>query len=168
MADRPVSILFLCTGNSARSVIAERLMADMGKGQFAAFSAGSKPTGQPNPLALEVLAKHGNNIDGVRSKSWDEFSGADAPPIDIVITVCDSAASEACPIWPGHPMSAHWGVEDPASVEGTSQDKQRAFEKTYAQMKQRIEKLLALDYQSRDASFHQKLRQIGMIESTNV
>ena len=161
---QPICILFLCTGNSARSVIAERLMADMGKGDFASYSAGSQPTGKPNPFAIEVLDKNGISTDGVRSKSWDEFSGAGAPTIDIVITVCDSAASEACPIWPGHPMSAHWGVADPAAVEGSDEDKRAAFTKTFKQMTSRIEALLALDYSNRDAAFHEALRAIGRME----
>lgn len=168
MTDRPIGILFLCTGNSARSIIAEKLMADLGGEEFAVFSAGSQPTGAPNAFALEVLRKNGNSVEGVRSKSWNEFLDADATPIDIVITVCDSAASEACPIWPGHPMQAHWGVEDPAAVDGDDEDKRVAFAKTYAQMKLRIMGLLALDYHVRDASFQRALSQIGQMENANV
>jgi len=168
MADQPIGILFLCTGNSARSVIAERLMAELGGKEFLAYSAGSQPTGKPNPFAIEVLASNGIDISGVRSKSWDDFTGANAPAIDIVITVCDSAASETCPVWPGHPMTAHWGVADPAAIEGDDEKKRMAFATTYSQMLARISALLRLDYTNRDEEFRQALRDIGKMETADV
>ena len=115
------NVLFLCTGNSARSILAESILTRDGSGQFRSFSAGSFPKGEVHPMALQVLRERGYPADGFRSKSWDEFAGADAEPIDFVLTVCDNAAGEVCPIWPGKPMTAHWGIEDPAAVEGSGQ-----------------------------------------------
>lgn len=137
-------VLFLCTGNSARSILAEALLAHHGGERFISSSAGSQPKGVPHPVALETLERHGLPSTGYRSKSWNEFGGADATPVNIVITVCDSAAAETCPIWPGHPASVHWGIPDPAAVT-TSIDAQReAFEATYQTLDARIRKLVAL------------------------
>lgn len=140
----PFNILVLCTGNSARSLIAETLIRDLGVSVcLVAFSAGSKPKGVPHPMALKVLSEAGHEVSGLRSKSWDEFGGDDAPAMDLVITVCGNARDEVCPIWPGHPLQVHWGLEDPAAVEGDGQ--KAAFETTYRDMKARVEKLVALD-----------------------
>ena len=136
--------LFLCTGNSARSVLAEGTLNDLGRGRFRAFSAGSHPGGIVNPFALELLNQRGHSTEGMRSKSWDEFASAGAPKMNFIITVCDNAAGETCPLWPGHPANAHWGVEDPAAVEGSDADKRAAFATAYAILRRRIELLLAL------------------------
>lgn len=144
MGNQPKQVLFLCTGNSARSVLSEALLNDKGQGRFKAYSAGSKPTGAVNPLTLRLLADKGYDTGFARSKSWDEFAGPNAMPSDFVITVCDSAAGETCPIWPGHPMSAHWGVPDPAAVEGDEATRMSAFEAAYAQLERRVEAFLAL------------------------
>jgi arsenate reductase len=131
-------VLFLCTGNSARSILGEALVNHWGKGRFRGFSAGSHPRGAVHPLALEVLRQYRMPIDGLRSKSWDEFAQPGAPPLHFVFTVCDRAASEVCPVWPGQPMTAHWGLEDPAAVEGTDDTKTRAFQKTFRELDARI------------------------------
>ena len=144
MQDKLLNVLFLCTGNTARSVLAEGILARDGKDRFRAFSAGSQPKGQVNPFALKVLAAHDYPVDGFRSKSWDEFAVEGAPVMDFVFTVCDSAAGEACPVWPGQPITAHWGIEDPAAVEGSDLDKERAFETAFRYMKNRISAFLAL------------------------
>ena len=136
------NILVLCTGNSARSILAECLFNELGKGRLRAYSAGSQPKGQPHPAALGLLAQHGIDTTIVRSKSWDEFVLPDAPAMDIVITVCDFAAGESCPIWPGAPVKAHWGIADPAAIEGEGQ--KAAFETAYDQLHQRIGRLLEL------------------------
>lgn len=162
-----ISVLFLCTGNSARSILAEYLLKTLAEGRVLSFSAGSQPTGKPNPFALETLALHNIDAHDARSKSWDEFTRTDAPQIDIVITVCDSAASEACPVWPGHPLTAHWGVEDPAAIVGTDDEKRLAFARTFKQMQRRIEALLALDLATRDVDFLKKLRAIGQIDDVD-
>lgn len=143
---QPLKVLFLCTHNSARSILAEALLNDMGAGRFKAYSAGSSPRDnqQPNPLGLQVLQKAGISTEGLRSKSWDEFATPDAPQMDLIITVCDNAAGEVCPIWPGQPMSAHWGVPDPSAVEGSENEVERAFRDTALILKRRIELLLAL------------------------
>jgi arsenate reductase len=137
-----MNVLFLCTGNSARSILAEALMNDLGRDRFQAFSAGSFPKGAVHPLALETLAKHGLPATGLRSKSWDEFAGAAAPKMDFIFTVCDNAAKEACPVWPGHPATDHWSLADPAAVEGTLEEQRRAFETTYRELERRIQALL--------------------------
>lgn len=141
---RPLNVLFLCTGNSARSILAEAYLNAKGAGQFKAFSAGSHPGGQVNPFALELLRKHRIPAEGLRSKSWDEFAAPGAPHMDFVFTVCDDAAGEACPLWPGQPMSAHWGVDDPARVQGTDDAKRAAFARAFAVLSARINLLLAL------------------------
>ncbi|MHB1102909.1 MAG: arsenate reductase ArsC [Devosia sp.] len=144
MSDRIYNVLFLCTGNTARSILAESILQEDGKGRFHAFSAGSQPKGKVNPLALEVLKDAGYPTKGFRSKSWDEFAVPGAPKMDFVFTVCDRAANETCPIWPGQPMTAHWGIEDPAAVEGTEFQKRVAFEQAFRFMKTRISLFLAL------------------------
>ena len=142
--DRPYSILFLCTGNSARSILAETIVNQMGAGRFKAYSAGSFPAGRVNPHAIRLLESLGVQTAGLRSKSWDEFSGADAPTLDFVITVCDNAAGEVCPIWLGHSLQVHWGLPDPASVEGSEDDKLKAFKTTYAALSERLEAFMTL------------------------
>ena len=138
MTERTYNVLFLCTGNSARSIIAEVLLNRIGAGRFHAFSAGSQPRGEVNPLTLKTLRELGEKIDGLRSKSWDEFSTPNAPQLDFIFTVCANAASEQCPVWPGHPTTAHWGVDDPAAVEGTEEERLRAFRDVYDVLQNRI------------------------------
>lgn len=138
------NVLILCTGNSARSVLGESLINELGKGRFRAFSAGSKPTGTPNPFAVELLASKGFDTSYIRSKSWDEFAAPDAPVMDYVITVCSSAAGETCPFWPGAPVSAHWGIPDPAGAGETDAENRAAFAIAFARMKARVEAFLAL------------------------
>lgn len=136
------NVLFLCTGNSARSILAEALLNRAGEGRFHAFSAGSQPKGTPHPAALDLLRQRGFQPDSLRSKSWQEFTAPDAPEMDYIITVCSNAAGDACPIWPGRPTTAHWGIDDPAAVNGPGQGV--AFERAYAELEERIEKLLAI------------------------
>ena len=156
------NVLFICTGNSARSILAEGLLNQLGGGRFKAYSAGSHPNGRVNPFALSTLRRLHVPADGYRSKNWDEFAQAGAPALDFVFTVCDSAAGEVCPVWPGQPMTAHWGVPDPAAVEGGDEDKARAFMDTAVILKRRIELMLALPIQTLDAmSVRRELRQIG-------
>ena len=142
----PLNVLFLCTHNSARSILAEALLNDMGAGRFKAYSAGSSPRDnqQPNPLGLQVLQKAGISTEGLRSKNWDEFATPDAPQMDLIITVCDNAAGEVCPIWPGHPATAHWGYADPSEGDGTDEQKLEAFRQTLHAMKRRLELLVSL------------------------
>ena len=157
---RPYNVLFLCTGNSARSILAEALLNREGEGRFRAFSAGSFPKGQVHPMALELLGEIGFQTDGFRSKSWDEFAGPGAPELDFIFTVCDDAAGETCPIWPGHPMTAHWGIEDPARMEGEGQ--REAFVRALHFLHNRIALFLALPIESIDKmSLQAKLREIG-------
>jgi protein-tyrosine-phosphatase len=132
------NVLFLCTGNSARSILAEAFLNSVGRGRLRGFSAGSHPTGKVNPFALELLEKNGISTAGLRSKSWDEFAKAGAPKMDFVFTVCDGAAGEMCPVWPGHPVKAHWGVPDPAAVQGSEEDKRKAFLDAFTQLSERI------------------------------
>ena len=161
MKDR-YNILFLCTGNSARSILAEALANHMSAGRLNAFSAGSQPAGQVQPLAIEILKRSGISTEGLRSKSWDEFSDNDAPVMDIVITVCGRAAGETCPVWPGHPITAHWGIDDPAAVEGSEDERRRAFELAMTAMQQRISLLLSLKPEALDAlTLQTKIREIG-------
>ncbi|WP_314441368.1 arsenate reductase ArsC [Massilia timonae] len=138
MEDKIYNVLFLCTGNSSRSIMAEALLNTMGKGRFRGYSAGSHPTGAVNPFALEQIRGTGYALTQMRSKSWDEFSQSDAPHMDFVFTVCDNAAGEVCPVWPGHPISAHWGFEDPAAATGTDEQRRAAFNKVYRQILTRM------------------------------
>jgi len=162
MTDRVYNVLFLCTGNSARSILAESILTQEGAGRFRAFSAGSRPKGQVNPFALKTLAAHGYPTEGLRSKSWEEFAGPDAPKMDFVLTVCDGAAGESCPVWPGHPMTAHWGIEDPAAVEGPDLRKAAAFVTALRHLRTRIAILTALPLKSLDApTLGARLREIG-------
>ena len=162
MTARTHNVLFLCTGNSARSILAEALLNHLGKGRFTAHSAGSFPTGKVNPFSLETLRGFGLPTEGYRSKSWDEFASPGAPPIDFIFTVCDNAAGEACPIWPGKPVTAHWGVPDPAAVEGTDAEKRAAFRDAAATLRRRIELFLALPIEKLDAqSVRSRLQDIG-------
>lgn len=162
-AEKSYNVLVLCTGNSARSILGEVLFNYLGKGKFRAYSAGSKPTGQPNPFALALLQQRGHSIDGLRSKSWDEFAAPGAPEIDFIFTVCDNAAGETCPIWPGHPATAHWGLPDPAHVEG-DEAKRTAFIKTYEQLARRIQLFMHLPIDVLDKSaLKEKLAEIGSV-----
>ena len=138
MADKTFNVLILCTGNSARSIMAEALLNTMGRGLFRAYSAGSHPGGVVNPLAIEQIAATGYPLENLRSKSWDEFADPGAPTMDFVITVCDDAAGETCPVWPGHPLTAHWGFEDPAAATGTIDERRRVFAKVYRQIMNRV------------------------------
>jgi arsenate reductase (thioredoxin) len=164
MAGRTYNVLFLCTGNSARSILAEAVLNNLGQGRFRAYSAGSHPAGRVNPYALELLQKHRLPVDGLRSKSWDEFAQPGAPPLDFVFTVCDSAAGEVCPIWPGQPITAHWGVEDPAAVEGSDEAKRRAFLNAFQILGNRIRIFASLRLESLDRlALDAKLREIGKL-----
>lgn len=136
--ERPYNVLFLCTGNSARSILAEATLNALGRERFKAYSAGSHPTGKVNPFAVELLQKNRLPTEGLRSKSWDEFARPGAPALDFVFTVCDNAAGEVCPVWPGQPMTAHWGVADPAAVEGSDEAKRKAFFTAYSQLQHRL------------------------------
>lgn len=162
------NVLILCTGNSARSVLAEATLNDLGHGQFHAFSAGSQPSGRVNPFALELLTARGHPVAGLRSKSWDQFAAGSAregvPVMDFIITVCGNAAGETCPIWPGHPVSAHWGVDDPAAVQGSDEDKRAAFLTAYTILRRRVERLLALPLDTLDApAIAAHLQDIGRV-----
>ncbi len=162
-----LNVLFLCTGNSARSILAEAYLNSAGRGRFKAYSAGSHPTGKVNAFALDLLAKGGIDASGYRSKSWDEFAQPDAPKLDFVFTVCDNAAGEVCPVWPGQPISAHWGVQDPATVTGTDDEKRAAFRKAFTELSTRIDLLLALPIRKLDRLvLKQKLDEIGKTGTT--
>ncbi len=158
------NVLVLCTGNSARSILGEALINHLGTPRFQAYSAGSHPKGEVHPSALDVMARSGLRVGGFSSKSWDAFAGSDAPPIDIVITVCDNAAGEVCPVFPGRQIRAHWGIADPASAE-TPEEIKTAFDKAYAEMKARVEAFCALDIGAMDAAeLQQALNAIGTME----
>ena len=158
------NVLFLCTGNSARSIIAEVVLNAIGAGKFKAFSAGSYPKGQVNPFAVEMLQKNRLPTEGLRSKSWDEFAAPGAPELDFVFTVCDQAAGEVCPVWPGQPMTAHWGIEDPAAVEGSDDAKRKAFFKTYNQLQRRLSILVSLPLDRLDRlTLKARLEEIGKL-----
>ena len=166
MSERVFNVLFLCTGNSARSILAEAILNHAGKGRFRAFSAGSHPGGKVNPFALELLAKQGLAVAEPRSKSWDEFAIAGAPHLDFVFTVCDNAAGEVCPVWPGQPMTAHWGIEDPAAAEGSDEDKRRAFSKAFTEMNRRISLFTSLPLAKLDAmAIKRELDKIGRMNT---
>lgn len=156
------NVLFLCTGNSARSILAEVVLRQLGRGRFQAFSAGSHPTGVVNPLALEVLRRNHFPTDGLRSKSWDEFAVPGAPPLHFVFTVCDKAAGESCPVWPGQPITAHWGVEDPAAITGANEVRDAAFRTGLRVLTRRIELFLNLPLEKLDRlALREKLQEIG-------
>jgi arsenate reductase (thioredoxin) len=161
-SESPFNVLFLCTGNSARSILAEVMMNAMGAPRFKAYSAGSQPNGRVNPFAIELLQKNRLPVDGLRSKSWDEFAAPGAPGLDFVFTVCDNAAGEVCPLWPGQPITAHWGVEDPAAVDGSDEDKRKAFFHAYNRLRNRIQLFLSLPLAKLDrVALTQRLKEIG-------
>jgi arsenate reductase len=165
-ADHIYNVLFLCTGNSARSILAESLLNTLGRGRFSAFSAGSFPKGQVHPTAIDLLQRMNLPTENLRSKSWDEFAAPSAPPIDLIFTVCDNAAGEICPIWPGKPMTAHWGIADPAAVEGDDVDKAFAFRKAFRELENRIKLLTSLPIASLDRmALQARLREIGKTDS---
>jgi len=162
MDSSPLNVLFLCTGNSARSIMAETILNALGKGRFKAYSAGSHPTGRVSPLAIELLQANRLPVEGLRSKSWDEFAQADAPFLHFVFTVCDQAAAEMCPVWPGQPMSAHWGVPDPAAVTGSDEVKRKAFFAAYSALNRRISIFVSLPLAKLDRmALQKKLNEIG-------
>ncbi len=164
MSRQTFSVLFLCTGNSARSILAEVLLNTMGTGRFKAYSAGSRPSGKVNPLALDLLAKNRLPMEGLRSKSWDEFALPGAPKMDFVFTVCDSAAGEACPVWPGQPMTAHWGIDDPAPVQGSEEAKRKAFFRAFSELQNRLLIFTSLPLQRLGRHLLQKrLDEIGLM-----
>jgi arsenate reductase len=167
MTDGIYNVLFLCTGNSARSIIGEAILNKTGAGKFRAYSAGSQPRGQVNPYTIRLLDELGYDTTGLRSKSWDEFARAGAPTFDFVFTVCDDAASEACPVWPGQPMTAHWGIPDPAEAQGTEAEIALAFRQAYRLLNQRIGAFTALPLRSLDQlSLKNRLREIGKMEGS--
>ena len=165
----PYNVLFLCTGNSARSIMAEALLNHLGRGRFRAFSTGSHPTGRVHPMALATLERNHLPTTGARSKDWDEFATADAPPMQFVFTVCDRAAQETCPLWPGQPMTAHWGVADPAAVEGSDEEKLRAFKKAFRELDGRIKIFTSLRIELLDRlSLQKQLDAIGRIDEAQL
>jgi len=162
MSEEVFNILVLCTGNSARSIMAEALINTMGKGRFKAYSAGSHPSGKVNPYAVEKARQVGYPTEGLRSKSWDEFAAPGAPQMDFIVTVCDNAAGEMCPVWPGQPISAHWGFEDPAAVEGTDAEKQHAFDTVFRQIMARVRIFVNLPFATLDhATIKREMQAIG-------
>lgn len=166
MAGRIYTVLFLCTGNTARSIMAEVLLNTMGRGRFKAYSAGSHPKGEVHPLTLELLAKNRMSTAEVRSKDWTEFAQPGAPPLDFVFTVCDNAAGEVCPVWPGQPMTAHWGIPDPAAVEGTDDERRKAFFTAYNQLTNRLSIFVNLPLTNLDRlSLQGRLDEIGRVGS---
>jgi arsenate reductase len=159
-----MNVLFLCTGNSARSIMAEAYLNAAGKGRFVAYSAGSRPTGQVNPYALELLRKNRIDVSNMRSKSWDEFTRPGAPQFDFVFTVCGQAAGEVCPVWPGQPMRAHWGIEDPAAAKGSDEQKRKAFFRAYTELTTRISLFLNLPMEKLDRlALQKRLDEIGKV-----
>ncbi|MHA6732430.1 arsenate reductase ArsC [Devosia sp. A369] len=167
MTDRVYNVLFLCTGNSARSILAEAVMNHVGQGRFNAYSAGSTPKGDLHPLTLEALHKVGISTEGLRSKPWDEFAIPGAPKMDFVFTVCDNPAGEACPVWPGQPMTAHWGIADPAAVDGPAFKQQAAFDEALRFMRNRIAAFMSLPLASIDRmALTSKLQGIGSMDGT--
>ncbi len=168
MTDRIFNVLFLCTGNSARSILAESILNKDGEGRFRAFSAGSQPKGAVNPFALKVLKSFDYPSEGFRSKGWEEFVGPDAPVMDFVFTVCDNAAGETCPVWPGQPMTAHWGIEDPAAVDGPDIQKEASFVAAFRYMKNRISIFSALPLRKLDTvALGSKLKEIGQMDGAS-
>ena len=169
MNDKVYNVLFLCTGNSARSILAEALLDRWGQGKFRGYSAGSHPTGKVNPLALAILERHDFSTEGLRSKAWDEFAVAGAPQMDFVFTVCDNAANEVCPVWPGQPMTAHWGVADPAAVEGSKMEKIQAFREALRVLEKRIQAFVNLPVPLLDRiKLKQEIDQIGKLAPEEV
>ncbi|MBA2125675.1 ArsR family transcriptional regulator [Hyphomicrobium methylovorum] len=167
MTKAPLNVLFLCTHNSARSIIAEAVMNKLGAGRFKAYSAGSQPSGRVHPYALDMLGKIGYDISNMRSKSWEEFTAPDAPQLDFVFTVCDNAANETCPVWPGQPISAHWGLPDPSSAQGSDTEKHLAFADTHRMLYQRIGIFVNLPLASLDSlSLQRRLDEIGQSTPT--
>jgi arsenate reductase len=159
---KPYNVLVLCTGNSARSIMGEALFNTMGAGRFHAFSAGSHPTGRVNPFAIELVQALGYPVENLRSKSWDEFAAPGAPELDFVITVCDKAAGEVCPLWPGQPVTAHWGFPDPAAVAGTDDEKRAAFAQTLRQIRNRVQLFLSLPLETLDRmAIESRMRDLG-------
>jgi arsenate reductase len=168
MTERPFNVLFLCTGNSARSILAESLINHWGRGKFVGFSAGSTPKGTVHPIALELLKHMKMSTEGMRSKNWDEFAKPGAPKLDFVFTVCDNAAGEMCPVWPGQPMTAHWGVADPAAVEGSETEKWLAFRNTFRELESRIKIFTSLPIRSLDrVKLQERLHAIGKTTATD-
>ena len=164
MTDKPFNVLFLCTGNSARSIIAEAILNKIGYGKFRAYSAGSQPKGKVNPNTIQLLQGLGYDTSGFRSKSWSEFAKAGAPTLDFVFTVCDNAAGETCPVWPGQPMTAHWGIPDPADAKGSDAEVAMAFKDAFRMLHQRIGIFIALPIRNLDKlSLQNKLREIGRV-----
>jgi arsenate reductase len=164
MSNKIYNVLFLCTGNSARSILGEALLNHLGKGRFHAYSAGSHPAGAVNPFAIELLKKSRLPVSDLRSKSWDEFAAAGAPQFDFVFTVCDNAAGEVCPAWPGRPMTAHWGIDDPVSVSGSDEDRRKAFVKAFTQLNRRISLFISLPVEKLDKlSLKRQLDDIGRL-----
>jgi protein-tyrosine-phosphatase len=162
VSEKTYNVLFLCTGNSARSILAEVMMNHLGQGQFTAYSAGSHPRGSVHPLTLETLQRLHLPIEGLRSKSWNEFAGAPAPKLDFVFTVCDDAAGEVCPLWPGQPMTAHWGVPDPAAFQGTQDEQRKQFHQVALMLRRRIELFINLPMTTLDKmTLQAKLKEIG-------
>jgi arsenate reductase (thioredoxin) len=164
MSKKIYNVLFLCTGNSARSILGEVLLNHLGKGQFQAYSAGSHPAGEVNPFAIELLQKNKLPVESLRSKSWDEFSAPGSPQFDFVFTVCDNAAGEVCPVWPGQPMTAHWGIDDPAAATGSDADKRKAFVTAFTQLSRRISLFISLPVDKLDKlSLKRQLDDIGRL-----
>jgi arsenate reductase (thioredoxin) len=162
VSDKVYNVLFICTGNSARSILAEAILNQLGAGHFRAYSAGSFPKGEVHPLTLEILKERDYDVSTLRSKSWDEYSRPDAPKMDFIFTVCDNAGGEACPLWPGQPVTAHWGFPDPAAVEGTRDMRKAAFAKTFREISQRLRIFLNLPFEKLDRmSVQQQLRNMG-------